>query len=101
MQVNDYIKFIITIVAYIICSYEILINAVKSIFTEFSLDENVLMTVASIAAFIIGETHEAIAIIIFYQIGEMFEDFSMDKSCNSIRSLVDMKSDFANIYIYI
>ena len=89
----------VSILAYIICGYEIILNAFKSIIRGEGLDENVLMTIASIGAFIIGETNEAIAVMIFFQLGELFEDFSMDKSRSSIRSLVDMKSDFANIYI--
>lgn len=92
-------ELIISILAYIICGYEIVINAFKSIFRGEGLDENVLMTIASIGAFIIGETHEAIAVIIFFQIGEMFEEFSMDKSRNSIKSLVEIMPESANLYI--
>ncbi len=92
-------ELMISILAYIICGYEIVINAFKSIFRGEGLDENVLMTIASIGAFIIGETHEAIAVIIFFQIGEMFEEFSMDKSRNSIKSLVEIMPESANLYI--
>ena len=99
LKLDTKYELMISILAYIICGYEIVINAFKSIFRGEGLDENVLMTIASIGAFIIGETHEAIAVIIFFQIGEMFEEFSMDKSRNSIKSLVEIMPESANLYI--
>lgn len=91
-------NLIISILAYIICGYEIIINAFKSIIRGEGLDENVLMTIASIGAFVIGETNEAIAVMIFFQLGELFEDFSMDKSRNSIKALVKIMPESANLY---
>ncbi len=91
-------ELLVFILAYIICGYEIIINAFKNIIRGEGLDENVLMTIASIGAFAIGETHEAIAVMIFYQIGEMFEDFSMEKSRDSIKALVKIMPEFANLY---
>ena len=62
------------------------------------MDENVLMSIATIGAFILGEYNEAVAVMIFYQIGELFQDYSMDKSRNDIKSLVDITSEYANVY---
>ena len=98
LKIDEKYEFYISILAYIICGYEIIINALKSIFKGEGLDENVLMTIASIGAFIIGETHEAIAVMIFFQLGELFEDFSMTKSRNSIKALVKIMPETANLY---
>ena len=98
LKLDEKYEFYISILAYIICGYEIIINALKSIFKGEGLDENVLMTIASIGAFIIGETHEAIAVMIFFQLGELFEDFSMTKSRNSIKALVKIMPETANLY---
>ena len=62
------------------------------------MDENVLMSIATVGAFVLGEYNEAVAVMIFYQIGELFQDYSMDKSRNDIKSLVDITSEYANVY---
>ncbi len=98
LKLDEKYTLYVSILAYIICGYEIILNAFKSIIRGEGLDENVLMTIASIGAFIIGETNEAIAVMIFFQLGELFEDFSMDKSRDSIKSLVKIMPESANLY---
>ena len=87
---------IISLFAYLLCGYEILIGAVKSLISGDGFDENVLMTIASIGAFILGERNEAIAVIVFFKLGELFEDYSIDRSRDNIKALVDIKPEVAN-----
>lgn len=89
---------IIYIIAYIIVGYNIVLKAIKNIFKGKVLDENFLMTVATIGAFCIGEFPEAVAVMLFYQIGELFQDYAVDKSRKSISSLMDIRPDYANVY---
>ena len=93
------VKIAICVVAYFVCGYDVLKNALISIFKYKSLDETVLMSLATIGAFAIGEYHEAVFVMVFYQIGELFQDYSMDKSRDSIKELVDITPDFANLYV--
>lgn len=88
---------IIYIVAYLIIGGEVLINAVKNIFKGELFDENFLMTIATIGALIIGEYPEAVAVMLFYQIGELFQDMAVEKSKTSITKLMDIRPDYANI----
>ena len=85
------------IVSYLILAYDILISAFKGITKGHMLDENFLMTVASIGAFIIGEYPEAVAVMLFYRIGEALQDMAVDKSRRSITELMDIRSDYANL----
>ena len=87
---------IISLFAYLICGHEILIGAIKSLIGGDGFDENVLMTIASIGAFILGERNEAIAVIVFFKLGELFEDYSIDRSRDNIKALVDIKPEVAN-----
>ncbi len=89
---------ILFIIAYIIIGIEIVIEAIKNIFKGEILDENFLMTVATIGAFLIGEYPEAVAVMLFYEIGELFQEYAIDKSKKSITSLMNIRPDFANIY---
>lgn len=81
--------------AYLICAKGVLINAVKNIFKGQIFDEQFLMAAASIAALAIGEYPEAVAVMLFYQVGEWFEDYAVDKSRDSIQSLVGLRPDKA------
>ncbi len=82
-------------VAYIIIGYDVLFSAVRSIFRGQMLDEKFLMSVASIGAFAIGEYEEAVAVMLFYQIGEYFQGVAVGKSRKSIASLMDIRPDKA------
>lgn len=84
-------------VAYIIVGFEIIKKAFKNIKKGKPFDENFLMTVATIGAFCIGEFPEAVAVMLFYQIGELFQDYAVDKSRKSIASLMDIRPDYANV----
>ena len=95
---NEYVNNIIFVISYIIVGFEILKKAVRNIFRGKVFDENFLMTVATLGAFGIGEFPEAVAVMLFYQIGELFQSYAVDKSRKSIASLMDIRPDYANLY---
>lgn len=82
---------------YLISSYDIIYDAAKGIFKGHFLDENFLMTVASVGAFILGEYFEALAVLILFKIGEMFEEYAEDRSRRSIEALASLKEDTARV----
>lgn len=88
----------IFILSYIIVGYEILRKAVRNILRGKVFDENFLMSVATLGAFGIGEFPEAVAVMLFYQIGELFQSYAVDKSRKSIANLMDIRPDYANVY---
>ena len=94
---NVWITRALFFTAYIIVGFEIIKKALKNIKKGRPFDENFLMTVATIGAFCIGEFPEAVAVMLFYQIGELFQDYAVDKSRKSITSLMDIRPDFANV----
>ena len=79
---NELINNIIFVIAYLIVGLEILRKAIRNITRGKVFDENFLMSVATIGAFAIGEFPEAVAVMLFYQIGEIFQDYAVDKSRN-------------------
>ncbi len=87
----------IFVISYLIVGLEILKKAIRNIFRGKVFDENFLMSVATIGAFAIGEFPEAVAVMLFYQIGEYFQKYAVDKSRKSISSLMDIRPDFANV----
>lgn len=95
---NSIINNILLIIAYVIIGYDIVLKAVKNICRAKVFDEHFLMTIATIGAFSIGEFPEGVAVMLFYQIGEMFQDYAVDKSRKSIASLMDIRADYANVY---
>ena len=94
---NELINKILFIASYIIVGSDVLKEAIENIFKGEVFDENFLMTVATIGAFIIGEWPEAVCVMLFYQIGEFFEDYAVDHSKKSIANLMDVRPDFANV----
>lgn len=94
---NELVKDILFIVSYLIVGFSILKKAIRNIFRGKVFDENFLMAVATIGAFGIGEFPEAVAVMLFYQIGELFQSYAVDKSRKSISSLMDIRPDFANV----
>lgn len=94
---NEWINIGIYIISYLIVGLDIVLKAIKNIFRGEVFDENFLMTIATIGAFIIGEFPEAVAVMLFYQVGELFQSYAVDKSKKSIASLMDIRPDFANI----
>ena len=83
--------------AYGVIAYPVLWKAVRNILRGRVFDENFLMAVASLGALIIGEYPEAVAVMIFYQIGEMFESYAVSRSRRSIKSLMEIRPDHANV----
>ena len=94
---NEMINKVIFIIAYLIVGLEILKKALRNITRGKVFDENFLMSVATIGAFAIGEFPEAVAVMLFYQVGELFQSYAVDKSRKSISSLMDIRPDFANV----
>lgn len=97
IDINPYILLSISIISYLIIGYDILFRCFKNIARGNFLDENFLMSIATIGAFIIGEYLEAVAVMIFYQIGELFQEYAVNKSRIAITSLMDIKSETATI----
>lgn len=94
---NQLINNGLFVISYLIVGLEIVLKAIRNIFKGKVFDENFLMAIATIGAFVIGEYPEAVAVMLFYQIGEAFQDYAVDKSRKSIISLMDIRPDFANI----
>lgn len=92
---NVTLKIILYFIAYIVVSYEVIINAVKNILKGKIFDENFLMSLATIGAICIKEYPEAVTVMLLYQIGELFQDYAVNKSRKSISELMDIKPDYA------
>ena len=93
----EIINKIIFVISYLIVGGPILKKAIKNIFKGKIFDENFLMAVATIGAFVIGEFPEAVAVMLFYQIGELFQSYAVNKSRNSISELMNIRPDYANV----
>ena len=94
---NIWINRTILLIAYIIVGFEIVKKAVRNILRGKVFDENFLMTVATIGAFAIGEFPEGVAVMLFYQLGELFQSYAVDKSRKSISSLIDIMPEYVNL----
>ncbi|WP_443081655.1 heavy metal translocating P-type ATPase [Terrisporobacter sp.] len=94
---NESYNLIIYILAYIIVGGDVVSKAFKNILRGKVFDENFLMTLATLGAFFIGEYPEGIAVMLFYQVGEYFQDYAVNQSRKSISSLMDIRPDYANV----
>ena len=94
---NPLINNIIYIISYLLVGLKIIKEAIENITKGEVLDENFLMAVATLGAFGIGEFPEAVAVMLFYQIGELFQDYAVDKSKKSISTLMNIRPDYANV----
>jgi len=94
---KEWVKNGIYMLSYSIVGLEIVRKAFRNIRRGKVFDENFLMTVATMGAFVIGEFPEAVAVMLFYQVGELFQSYAVDKSRKSIASLMDIRPDFANL----
>lgn len=94
---NEILQNICYLISYLLVGLEIILKAIKNISKGEIFDENFLMTVATIGAFLIGEYPEGVAVMLFYQIGELFQDYASDKSRDSITELMDIRPDYANL----
>ncbi len=95
---NVIISDILFIISYLIVGYDIILKALRNITRGKAFDENFLMTIATIGAFFIGEFPEAVAVMLFYQVGELFQSYAVDKSRKSVSELMDIRPDYANLY---
>jgi Cd2+/Zn2+-exporting ATPase len=94
---NKIISLVIFLAAYGIIGGDVLWRAVRNIFRGQVFDENFLMSVATIGAFFVGDFAEGVAVMLFYQVGELFQSYAVDKSRKSIASLMDIRPDYANV----
>ena len=94
---NIWITRAIYLIGYLIVGGEIILKAIKNIFKGELFDEHFLMAVATIGAIAIGEYPEAVAVMLFYQVGELFQDYAVDKSKKSITELMNIRPDYANV----
>lgn len=95
----NYMECILFMVPYLLISYSILIKSFKNIVKGQIFDENFLMSLASIGAIVLGEYSEAVAVMLFYQVGEWFQSYAVDRSRKSIAALMDIRPEFANVEI--
>ena len=95
---NTIINNILFIISYLIVGYDIILKALRNITRGKVFDENFLMTIATLGAFFISEFPEAVAVMLFYQVGELFQSYAVDKSRKSVASLMDIRPDYANLY---
>ncbi|MFX4238676.1 heavy metal translocating P-type ATPase [Aliarcobacter butzleri] len=94
---NIYLKFAVYLVAYLLVGFDVLSKAFKNLTNARFFDENFLMSIATIGAFVLGDFVEGIAVMVFYQIGEMFQKVAVNNSRDSINSLLDIKPEYANV----
>ena len=94
---NALLSFILHFISYIVLAKDILIDTTKSFKNGLNINENTLISIATISAFIIGEIPEAIAVILFYSVGEYFQEYAINNSKKSISSLIKLKPEYANL----
>lgn len=96
-DVNQYVTLAVLIVSYAVLGGPVVLSALRNIARGEIFDENFLMSIATIGAFIIGEYPEAVAVMLFYQVGERFQSMAVRKSRKSISALMDIRPDYANL----
>ncbi|MGN1085597.1 MAG: heavy metal translocating P-type ATPase [Porcipelethomonas sp.] len=97
IPVDGYLRLAVFLVPYLVIGYDILWKAVRNILHGQVFDENFLMAIATVGAFVLGDYLEGSAVMIFYQIGELFQSVAVGKSRKSISSLMDIRPDYANL----
>lgn len=93
----DMAQLITYLLIYLLTARDIVLNAIKKLFKGKAMDEQFLMTVSSLGAFFVGQYPEACAVMLFYMVGELFQDYAVDKSRDSITDLMDIRPDYANL----
>jgi Cd2+/Zn2+-exporting ATPase len=93
----EWLSIVLFLAAYVVVGYEIIFKAVKNITHGEVFDENFLMTIATVGALIAGEYPEGVAVMLFYQVGELFQSYAVSKSRKSIAGLMDIRPDYANV----
>lgn len=99
VSLNLYVEVILYLIPYVIIGYDILKKAIKGILKRQVFDENFLMAVATVGAMCLGEFREGVAVMLFYQIGELFQSVAVGKSRRNIAALMDIRPDYANMMI--
>lgn len=94
---EGWLRFFLFMIPYGVIGYDILVKAVKGILNRQVFDENFLMAVATVGAIILGEYSEGVAVMLFYQIGELFQSYAVGKSRRNISELMDIRPDYANV----
>lgn len=97
LPIEGYLRLGLFMIPYLVISYDILRKAIKGILNKQVFDENFLMAVATIGAIILGEYTEGVAVMLFYQIGELFQSYAVGKSRRNISELMDIRPDYANV----
>ena len=97
LPVEGWLKFVLYMVPYLVVGYDILRKAFKGILNKQVFDENFLMAVATIGAIALGNYKEGVSVMLFYQIGELFQSYAVGKSRRNISDLMDIRPDYANI----
>ena len=97
MPIEGYVRLALFMIPYLIIGYDILKKAVKGILNRQVMDENFLMAVATIGAIVLGEYTEGVGVMLFYQIGELFQSYAVGRSRKNISELMDIRPDYANI----
>lgn len=97
LPLEGYLEFLLFMIPYLTIGYDILIKAVKGILNRQVFDENFLMAVATVGAIALGDYKEGVAVMLFYQIGELFQSYAVGKSRRNISELMDIRPDYANI----
>ena len=95
--VPDWVRLIVFLVCYAVIGWDVVWKAVRNITHGQVFDENFLMSLATVGAFFIGDYAEAVAVMLFYQVGELFQSYAVDKSRKSIADLMDIRPDYANL----
>ena len=97
VRMTQNLQLILMLVAYILLGKDTVLKAVKNVEKGDFFDENFLMTIATLGAIIIGEYPEAVAVMLFYEIGELFQSYAINKSRKSIADMMDIKPEYANV----
>ena len=97
LPVDGWLKFVLFMIPYLVIGHDILLKAWKGILNRQVFDENFLMAVATIGAILLGDYREGVAVMLFYQIGELFQSYAVGKSRRNISELMDIRPDYANI----
>ena len=97
LPVNNSLRLAMYLVPYLIAGYDVLLEALEGIREREIFDECFLMAIATIGALVLGEYSEACAVMILYQLGELFGDYASDKTRDSITALMDIRPDYANL----
>lgn len=97
LPAEGYLRFVFFMIPYLVIGYDILKKAFKGILNKQVFDENFLMAVATVGAILLGDYSEGVAVMLFYQIGELFQSYAVGKSRRNISELMDIRPDYANI----